>query len=65
MLKTLSRNIPRLYHTDLMQYNRLQYVSSYNITSLICERINAEIEDRRKQQQFEHIVEQKRDWMSY
>eukprot|EP01084_Bolivina_argentea_P148656 259861_1 len=68
LLKRLGRRIPALHHAEPMQLctmNRLHHQPSYGITTQICKRINSEITTMRKEEQFHHIVEQKRDWMSY
>mmetsp|Transcript_14621 Transcript_14621/g.22024 ORF Transcript_14621/g.22024 Transcript_14621/m.22024 type:complete len:226 (+) Transcript_14621:55-732(+) len=45
--------------------NGLYQHSHSNITSLLCKRINTELDVWRREQQFDHVIEQKRDWMSY
>ena len=73
MFSRLNSRIPRvhrIYHLESIQLykstaNRLVYQPSYSIVTLIHQHINNDIENYRKIEQFEHIVEQKRDWMSY
>ena len=68
MFKRLSTRLPRLYHPELLQSHqphRILYQPSHPIVTLLHQQINNDIENHRRHQQFEHIIEQKRDWMSY
>ena len=68
MLKRLNRKIPRIHHTECIQsynINKLYHHPRHHIVTLIHQQINNDIENYRKSEQFQHIIDQRRDWMSY
>ena len=73
LLKRLKWRPPRvnnvepiqIYNNNINTNNRLHYLPYHGITSQIAKRINVEIDALRREKQFKHIVQQKRDWMSY